>query len=116
MPGLVGAVMRSKSPLRSFRSSITHAGDDGIAQQERGLIRLKLFNTVMSELGPSLLREGILLEPAIVMDFLASRTAEIGSGLTEVLFNGKATHMQAVLDEDQSADIGLVSLIVKVRE
>ena len=28
MPGLVGAVMRSNSPLRSFRSSITHGGDE----------------------------------------------------------------------------------------
>ncbi len=116
MPGLAGAVMRSRSPLRSFRSSITHLGDDSIAHQESGLIRLKLFNTVIGELGISMLREGILLEPAAVTGFLEKNTAEIRSRITEMLLDGKPTHTEAVVGMDKLTGCGLVSLTVQAQE
>ncbi len=99
MPGLVGAVMRSNSPLRSFRSSITHTGENGSRQHEPGLVRLKLFNKVMSELGPGFLREGILLEPLAVKDFLTTHS-----------------EIRVSLDEDDPSGGDLVSLSVRTHE
>ena len=110
MPGLVGAVMRSNSPLRSFRDSITHGGDEGSCHRQQGLVRLKLFNTVMSELGPRFLREGILLEPRRVRDFLAGWAGERSSGVKEVLLDGVPVDIAAVLDDGALTGAALVSL------
>lgn len=82
MPGLVGAVMRRKSPYASFREGISHrpdeeagaggAGADGGAPPAAPasgpragaacLVRVKLFNSVMAERGPALLARGVLVE------------------------------------------------------
>lgn len=48
MPGLVGAMLRSNSPIKAMRKSISEVSsgrDTGIPE---GLIRLKLFNTVLT--------------------------------------------------------------------
>ena len=52
MPGLVGAAMRCGSFYASFRDSITYKKSDSNYQIKEGVIRLKLFNMVMKELGP----------------------------------------------------------------
>lgn len=116
MPGLVGAVMRSNSPLRSFRSSITHSGDDGANQHRQGLIRLKLFNTVMSELGPRFLGEGILLEPLAVRDFLAKLPENGPMGAREILLDRKPIEMPQLLDAGLWSEFDLVSFSVRTPE
>jgi len=117
MPGLVGAVMRSNSPLRSFRSSITHGGDEGSKQQQQqqqqGLVRLKLFNTVMSELAPRFLREGILLRPLVVKDFLAKQPEDCRSGFKEILLDREPIDKGLLLDADFLSGSALVSLSVR---
>jgi len=62
MPGLVGATFRKGGPLASFRSSITHQKEDGIYDQRKGYITLKLFNLLVKELGPILLERGIRIK------------------------------------------------------
>ena len=116
MPGLVGAVMRSNSPLRSFRSSITHTSEEGSKQHRQGLVRLKLFNTVMSELGPGFLREGMLLPPLVVKGFLAKQAEDSRSRFREILLDRKPIDMRRLLGEDCLSGSDLISLAVWTRE
>lgn len=88
MPGLVGAVMRSGSRYASFRQSITHresADTDG----GEGVIRVKLFNFVMAELGADFLRRGIYVNTDELRDFLSEREDDFWKGCRKILLNRK---------------------------
>ncbi len=116
MPGLVGAVMRSDSPLRSFRRSITHGVGTSTnmkhQQQQLGLVRLKLFNTVMSEFGPHFLSLGILLEPVVLKDFLAELSDSQRRGIGEMLVDNEPVD-ESLLPRDALSGTRLVSLSVR---
>ena len=113
MPGLVGAAMRTNSPLRNFRSSITRGSESEGGRQQHGRVRLKLFNTVMRDLAPSFLREGILLQPLIVKGFLAQQTED---GFREILLGGEPIDTKLFLDEEFLSEFPLVSLSVRTQE
>jgi hypothetical protein len=71
MPGLVGATFRRGGPLAGFRSGITYPGaEPGADQHHEGMIRMKLFNLLSSELGPVFLKQGIWIKPADLKDLL----------------------------------------------
>ena len=110
--------MRRNSPLRSFRSSTTHGGEKESKQlqQQKGMVRLKLFNTVMSELGPAFLRAGILLEPLVVKDYLTQQSDVSRGGFREILLNRRPIDMSSLLDEIIFSESTLVSLSVRPHE
>ena len=62
MPGLVGATMRRGGFYAALRQGISHAADSGQSADASGTIRLKLFNLLLAELGPTILARGVLLE------------------------------------------------------
>jgi hypothetical protein len=65
MPGLVGASLRKGGFYSAMRSEISWKADDDARQWLDGppnTIRLKLFNTVLREIGPTLLRRGVLVD------------------------------------------------------
>ena len=62
MPGLVGATMRRGGFYAALREGISHAADSGKAVDGSGTVRLKLFNLLLGELGPTILARGIILE------------------------------------------------------
>ena len=65
MPGLVGATLRRGGFYSAMRSEISWKGDDDARQPldgPPGTIRLKLFNSVMREIGPTLLQRGVLVD------------------------------------------------------
>lgn len=61
LPGLVGATLRRGGTYSSFRSGITHREAGGASAPGAGWVTVKLFNLVMDELGPGLLRQGVLV-------------------------------------------------------
>lgn len=63
MPGLAGAVFRVGSALAAFRRDITRKPTACRAEEATGFVRVKLFNVLIGELGPSFLRTGIFLRP-----------------------------------------------------
>jgi len=81
MPGLVGAMMRRSGFLATLRQGISHAEQGSELKHDQGTVRLKLFNLLLSELGPLILARGIFL-PKNELDGLlcalgpASRIAE----------------------------------------
>jgi hypothetical protein len=64
MPGLVGATMRRGGYYAALRSGISHGADDGTATASFGTVRLKLFNLLLAELGPLILKRGLILTSA----------------------------------------------------
>lgn len=60
MPGLAGATLRTGGLLAAFRDGITHHEDVAPADGHgTGLVKLKLFNLLIAELGPGLLAAGV---------------------------------------------------------
>ena len=77
MPGLVGATLRRSSPYAAMRAAITRTADGAPAETGTGtgtiLIRLKLFNLLLEEMGPALLEHGIVLDRGDVLGALGER-------------------------------------------
>ncbi|MBW2369511.1 MAG: hypothetical protein JRH15_16695 [Deltaproteobacteria bacterium] len=59
MPGLVGAALRMGSPLASLRQVASPEKRGPVEYDQDVFVTVKLFNLLVSELGPSLLKRGI---------------------------------------------------------
>jgi hypothetical protein len=76
MPGLVGAAMRRDGELNWLRSGITYQEGETDHKIEEGLIKMKLFNKVMADLGESFLRRGVYLQSKYLSEFLTRFTPD----------------------------------------
>lgn len=72
MPGLVGATMRRGGYYACFRGQITHKELGHESPVGRGLLKIKLFNLLLRELGPLLLKKGIWMTPAEMKIWLSA--------------------------------------------
>jgi hypothetical protein len=57
LPGLVGATMRSGGFFAGLRSQITYQEKESAPLQKEGTITLKIFNLLLKELGPIILKK-----------------------------------------------------------
>jgi len=73
MPGLVGATMRSGGYYAAMRGAMTYHNEGEHVIGQRGVITIKLFNLLLEELGPRLLRRGFLLRADRWREFLAQQ-------------------------------------------
>jgi hypothetical protein len=58
MPGLVGAMLRSDSPLKSMRSTITSGTIKNLSGADERMVQLKLFNTVLKTYKGKMINNG----------------------------------------------------------
>ncbi|HEY6871853.1 MAG TPA: hypothetical protein VI298_03885 [Geobacteraceae bacterium] len=88
MPGLVGATMRRGGFYAALRGAITHRenGDAGASQD--GMVRIKLFNMLLRELGPPFLARGIFLNQSDLADFFRTMSDHFRRGCSEARVNG----------------------------
>lgn len=72
MPGLVGATLRRGGPYAAMRAGITRAPETTAAEEAPAtvLVRVKLFNLLLDELGPALLARGIVLARGDALEVL----------------------------------------------
>ena len=87
MPGLVGATLRRGGAYASFRSAITYHEAGKACASGEGWVSIKLFNLMMAELGPGLLRQGVLIRAHDLADLLAERAEEFRQGCSVTLDN-----------------------------
>jgi len=59
MPGLVGAMLRSDSPYKAMRATITSTGEKSF---DTPMIKVKLFNTVLGKYAERMKRRGFWIE------------------------------------------------------
>ena len=77
LPGLAGASLRKGGLLKSFRSGISYEEGDTDQAVGQGRMTLKLFNLLMDDMGPAVLRHGIYLDSADLQAFLSAKGEEL---------------------------------------
>lgn len=77
MPGLVGATMRSGGFYAAMRGAMTYRNDSAAPAARRGVIKIKLFNLLLEELGPRVLMRGVVLPSARWREFLAQQPEQL---------------------------------------
>ena len=97
MPGLVGATFRKGGPLASFRSSITHQKENETADQRQGHVKLKLFNLLVKELGPTFLERGILIRKEDWEDVVHHQPEKFWTKCKRIRINGQDTTPQELI-------------------
>lgn len=89
MPGLVGATFRKSGCLASFRGSITYQKDGDVPMTcQDGYITLKLFNLLVSEMGPLFLERGIWVSGGFIKEFLETHQTDFHTIFEKVLKDG----------------------------
>jgi hypothetical protein len=76
MPGLAGATLRRGGQLAAFRGSISCRSDGKNALSHEGHVVVKLFNLLVNDLGPTFLKQGVLIKKEQLEDFFGSRPAD----------------------------------------
>jgi hypothetical protein len=87
MPGLVGATLRLGGPYAAMRAEITRARQPEPARPGAvALVRVKLFNLLIDEVGPAVLERGVLLDADAVdaLGQLADAAPGAPEGLVEL--------------------------------
>jgi len=98
MPGLVGAAMRRDGELNWMRSGISYQESETEHREEPGLLKIKLFNKVMADLGESFLRRGVYLQSTYLSDFLARFTPEFWNEGITIMKNGEAISSEELIN------------------
>lgn len=99
MPGLVGATFRKAGCLASFRGSITYKKeDDAPAACHDGCITLKLFNLLISEMGPLFLERGIWISGRVLRDFLRTHQSDVYTIFKKIEKNGSDMGPEQIAD------------------
>ena len=111
MPGLVGATLRRGGAYSSFRGAITYHETGVVCAPVEGWVRIKIFNLLMAELGPGLLRKGVLVEAVDLLGYLADRAQELWQGCT-VTLDGKTIEVGRLQNDTGLAGAGGVLLTV----
>jgi hypothetical protein len=111
MPGLVGATLRRGGAYASFRSAITYHETEKTFMSGEGWVSIKIFNLLMVELGPGLLRQGVLVNTAELADYLAERSQEFRQGCS-IMLDGKPIDITMLESGMALAGQGLVYLTV----
>lgn len=86
MPGLVGAAMR-RDGLSWMRTSISYREDESDHDKKDGIVNVKLFNQVMSDLGESFLKRGVYIDSRFLSGFLERFAGEFWMGVREIVKN-----------------------------
>lgn len=111
MPGLVGATLRRGGAYASLRNAITYHEAGKACVRGEGWVGIKLFNLMMAELGPGLLRQGVLVKAADLADLLAERSQEFRRGCT-VTLDGKPIDIGMLVGSTELAGKDRVFLTV----
>ena len=77
MPGVVGASMRRGSFYAAMRDAVTYTGREIPSESFAGVVRIKIFNLLLTELGPGFLKRGIIMTPSDLSEIFPNQTDSI---------------------------------------
>jgi len=113
LPGLAGAVLRRGSPFAGLRSRVVEGEKDLPGTPEEGFVYLKIFNLLLPELGPLVLRKGILISREDFQEFWESLPGDIRERIEETIrVEGKGLPPAQIRDFIGSSSIAWISLAV----
>ena len=109
MPGFLGACMRINSPYASMRESISNSQTgqtNNDISGSKAIVRLKLFNVLVPELGPLVLQKGILLTRQRFADHLKNLSNDFWKSCHQIKFNQNSfpPDISAILESLESCE------------
>ncbi|HVN72772.1 MAG TPA: hypothetical protein VMU10_12190 [Desulfomonilia bacterium] len=113
MPGLVGAAMRRGGFYSTLRNSITYKEAGKQLTLKEGTVHIKLFNLLMTDLGPHLLREGVLVQTSDLSIFLATRSESFWAGCRGIFLNEQPIDKDSLLKANGLAKYKMTYLIIQ---
>ncbi len=116
MPGVVGATMRRGSYYASMRSAITFMDKDKAEPHGKGMIRLKLFNLLLDDLGLEMLVRGIIISPTLLEEFIHKAPALFWEQCDGAFIDGIPVAPILLKQLDSFAGNGSIELSVVVKE
>jgi hypothetical protein len=113
MPGLVGATFRSGGVLSSFRAAISYRPDKcKIADSEEGTVQMKVFNLLVPELGPGILKRGIFVQKTLLDSFLKEQDADFWNHCRSVLLDDSPVEIKELITSGIPGSMDFVCLQV----
>ena len=109
MPGLAGATFRRGGFFSGMRSQISYDKTQSDAPKGTGEIRLKLFNLVVKELGPTFLERGVWLKQKQLQDFISENVDHLTKGCKSAKIDGQS------IDSTELANIDITSTLVQLQ-
>jgi len=100
MPGLVGAVFRTKSRYSVMRNSISYSVNEKRACEDSGLLELKLFNLIAREIGDMILLRGIIVSGKDICDVVQNHSGAFDNQDSKIYLNHKKTDLGNLLSSD----------------
>jgi hypothetical protein len=111
MPGLVGATMRAGGFYSSFRSSITYSDSGQSGESGRGMVYVKLFNIVMTDLGKKFLGSGIICKRDELVGFFSGMKEEFWKEVSGIEIEGEAVEADKLIKDS----FGSSSILARLR-
>ncbi len=116
MPGLVGATMRRGGYYAAMRSAITLGEQETTGSSGDGTVRVKLFNLLLTELGPEFLRQGVLLAGTEGAAFFRELEQDFWSGCAKLTLDGTPIAPEALKNNEALAGKAAIRLSVEFRK
>ncbi len=113
MPGLAGAILRRGGPLAILRSQTTHREEKKHPSHREGMVVLKLFNLLLDELGPRILKEGIHVRREDLYSQLKSFPEEFWAGCKLAEVDGQEVSLDYLMSMKWLENYDLVMLRVE---
>ena len=105
MPGLVGTTMRRGSHLAAMRGGISYQPQEH-EEGGTGRIRIKLFNTVMTELGATILTQGINLSSTELEGLLSAQEDSFWQDSGDITLDDRPIEPSVLLKQLRLAETG----------
>jgi len=116
MPGLVGATMRRESFYASLRNTIAYRGSEAHGLPAEGLLRVKLFNLLLPDLGPVFLERGIYLPVPEIARFLTRQSASFFAALKNITLGGNMLRISSLTRPNWAGADEWICVVVMTRK
>jgi len=115
MPGVVGASMRRGSFYAAMRDAVTYTEREIPSESFAGVVRIKIFNLLLSELGPGFLKRGIIMTPSELSDLILQHPETFRQGCHMSARNGQAVDPSSLTADDIFIKGDIIKLSIEFR-
>lgn len=113
MPGLVGATLRKGGKYAALRKEISGIQMAPLSLHTHGKIYLKLFNTVLKNIGPRILLKGVEILGTDLIDLLKQSKDKLKANKTRLFVRDKEISLPKAISSISEQDQCRIRVIIK---